>query len=461
MLTALYGRLIQPFHERVWHGRRTFRYLAELEASQWHSSRELADRQFDSLRRLLTYARDWCPYYADQWERLGLDPAAVLSLEDYSRWPLLTREMIRAHRDRMRSTQSGLKVFSKATGGSSGEPLQFDLNMESHARRVAASHRGYGWAGAGPGTRQFFLWSIPMGNPPWWERARLRLFEAIQRRKVVNLFRMGRETIPEFVRELNSNRPHAIVAYSNALYTFARELRDRRMTPFRPKTIVVGAEKLHPHMRATIEEVFQAPVFETYGSREFMLMGAECDRHQGFHLTSENHIVEIVNDDGSPTPAGSVGNVVVTDLTNVGMPFIRYVNGDRAVAGFERCPCGRGLPVVPEVVGRQADQIETPDGRKLAGVFFPHYLKEFPSIERFLVVQEALDRVRVNVVVRPDWGPFDRKTVAAGITEYLGPSVRLEIDEVPAIPLTSGGKQRVVVSRLSAASGVPELAARA
>jgi phenylacetate-CoA ligase len=289
-----------------------------------------------------------------------------------------------------------------------------------------------------------------MGNQSWAQRLKNRVFNSVHRRRVVNLFRMSRETIPEFLRSLNSYRPEIIVAYSNALYNFARELRDRRLSPHHPKSIVVGAERLLPHMRAAIEDVFQAPVFETYGSREFMLIGAECSRHHGFHLTTENLVVEVLNDDGSPTPPNCIGNVVVTDLTNFGMPFIRYLNGDRAMAGLVRCSCGRGLPVIRELVGRQADSIETPDGRKVNGVFFPHYLKDFPAIERFLVIQESLDRVRLEVVVRTDRGSFDRADVAAGITDYLGPHVRLEVVEVADIPLTAAGKQRVVLSKIPA-----------
>src|SRR5207248_3298331 len=82
----------------------------------------------------------------------------------------------------------------------------------------------------------------------------------------------------------------------------------------------------YPFMRTLIERVFQAPVFETYGSREFMLIGAECDKHTGLHLVPENHVVEVVDELGQPTPPGEEGNVVITDLTNYGMPFIRYLN---------------------------------------------------------------------------------------------------------------------------------------
>src|SRR5690606_25431630 len=144
-----------------------------------------------------------------------------------------------------------------------------------------------------------------------------------------------------------------------------------------PRSVIVGAEKLYPFQRKLIEEAFAAPVFETYGSREFMLIAAECDRHEGLHLTSEHLLVEILDEDGRPTPAGEAGNVVITDLYNFGMPFIRYANGDRAIAGWSKCSCGRGLPLLRQVTGRRLDVLHSPDGRRIPGEFFPHCLKDF------------------------------------------------------------------------------------
>src|SRR5262249_23980294 len=154
-----------------------------------------------------------------------------------------------------------------------------------------------------------------------------------------------------------------------------------------------------------------APVFETYGSREFMLIGAECDRHQGLHLTAEHLLVEILDDAGRPTPEGEEGNVVVTDLFNYGMPFIRYVTRDRAVAPRGACSCGGGLPLLAKVVGRQLDILSTPDGRRIPGEFFPHLLKDFPAIRRFQVVQAVPNRIQLRLVLGAGWSDSDERRV--------------------------------------------------
>jgi phenylacetate-CoA ligase len=192
--------------------------------------------------------------------------------------------------------------------------------------------------------------------------------------------------------------------------------------------------------------VFRAPVFETYGSREFMLIAAECDRHNGLHVTVEQLLVEILDEAGAPAPAGAEGNVVITDLYNYGMPFLRYMNGDRAIASAEACPCGRGLPLLRKVVGRRLDVLTTGDGRTIPGEFFPHFFKEFPAIQRFQVEQASPDDIRVRLVLGPGWSVGDGQRVEREVRNVIGPRCRFTVDVVDEIPLTPAGKHRVVVN---------------
>src|SRR5262249_7883639 len=130
MMSALYRYAAMPFFEGVVKRRKTFHYWAELERSQWLPRSELEQRQIDSLRKLLAHATQHCDYYHREWGRRELNSDQIHTLDDYCRWPLITRDTIRAHRTEMRAAVPGLRMLSKATGGSSGVPLQFDLNME-------------------------------------------------------------------------------------------------------------------------------------------------------------------------------------------------------------------------------------------------------------------------------------------------------------------------------------------
>jgi phenylacetate-CoA ligase len=257
--------------------------------------------------------------------------------------------------------------------------------------------------------------------------------------------------VPEFLARHNRYRPDAVVAYTNAIYEFARMLRERGIEPYSPRAIIVGAEKLHLFQRELIQEVFSTPVFETYGSREFMLIGAECERHEGLHLTHEQLLVEILDDQGNPTPDGQEGNVVITDLYNLGMPFVRYVTGDRGISGWASCSCGRGLPLMKPIKGRQLDVLTTPDGRRVPGEFFPHLMKDFKAVQRFQVLQDAPDRVRLRLVAGPAWSIADAARVSELASGALGPAVSFEIVRANEISLTGQGKLCVVVNNCRAA----------
>jgi len=446
IVQPIFRHILLPAFETGWKRRRTFRYWRDLERSQWLSAEVLRDMQLQRLRRLLTHAREHSDYYRREWARLGLDARDIRTLDDFVQWPLIGRQTVRANRDAMRT---GGRLITKSTGGSTGEPLHFDLDFDSHDRRTAAWHRGYSWATAGPGSKQLHLWGTRLDG----HSAALlkdRVYHALHRRHIMSCFDMPPGFAERFAAALDRQRPDAIVAYVNPLYTVARDLELSGRTPtHQPGSIVVGAEKLHTFQRECIERVFGARVFETYGSREFMLIGAECDRHGGLHVTAEHLIVEIVDERGMAISPGEEGEVVVTDLTNRGMPFIRYRTGDRAVAGFDRCACGRGLPLLRRVVGRQLDIIRTPDGRVLPGEFFPHLMKDFAGVQRFQVVQEAADSLRIRLVA-PAMAREDRSRLEHAVRSAAGPSLTVRIQDVSDIPLTGSGKLRLVVNEVAA-----------
>jgi phenylacetate-CoA ligase len=444
----VHRHILLPAFESLFKRRSTLRYWRELERTQWLPRAEIDALQFESLRRLLAHAHEHCPFYREQWDRAGLHPRQLTSTADLTAWPVISRETIIEHRAAMRAMNQPKRLITKATGGSSGVPLQFDLDQDSHERRTAAAHRGYAWAHAAPGTKQLYLWGGAITARSRRAQLKDQLYYKLQRRRVVSCFELDDTLAATFADEIDRYRPDAVVAYTNAIYEVARQLEAQgRQTNHRPDAIVVGAEKLHDFQRKQIERVFHAPVFETYGSREFMLIGSECERHDGLHLTSEHLVVEILDDDGRPAADGTEGDVVITDLHNYGMPFIRYANGDRAVAGFSDCLCGRGLPLLKKVVGRRLDVLQATGGRSIPGEFFPHLVKDFPAIRRFQVIQDRPDRVRFALRAE-GFAERDRIAFERLVRGAMGSDVRVDFEPVEQIALTAAGKLQVVVNQI-------------
>ena len=110
---------------------------------------------------------------------------------------------------------------------------------------------------------------------------------------------------------------------------------------------------------------------DTYSSQEVGVIAIECPQGDGYHAMSEGLVVEVLRDDGEPCAAGETGHVVVTDLTNFATPLIRYDLADLAEAAGP-CACGRGLPRIRRILGRERNLLRLPDGRRfwpLVGAF--------------------------------------------------------------------------------------------
>ncbi|VAX36130.1 Coenzyme F390 synthetase [hydrothermal vent metagenome] len=448
MYNFLYRHILFPLHDRWLRKRNTIAYWKQAEKREWWSRPQLEAYQLEALQNVMSHAYNTCSYYTESWNKTGLIPETIQSLDDIQKFPLISKEAFREHGSQMQSSLP-LKLYTKSTGGSSGEPLHFSLDKESNERRTAMMFRGYNWGGGAPGTKQLFIWGSHFSTAKQSTRLKHSLHALYERRKMLSCFDFTPQKMKEHLSTHNQYRPDVIIAYTNPLYEFARFIKNENLTAFSPQSMIVGAEKLHDFQRELIEDVFQAPLFETYGSREFMLIGAECEQHTGLHLSIDNLLVEIVDNDGNPTPDGEEGNVVITDLYNYGMPFIRYINGDRAIAGFEMCECGRGLPLLKKVTGRQLDILETPDGRKIPGEFFPHLMKEFKGIRRFQVLQSLLEKITIKLVIDDSFGETERAMLLTEIIEVAGTEVEIDLQIVEEIPLTKAGKHRVVVREMS------------
>ncbi|MEI8314488.1 MAG: phenylacetate--CoA ligase family protein [Verrucomicrobiota bacterium] len=428
--SKLYRRVLWPGYEKL-RGRHTHQLLAEAEVRQWWAADKLRDWQRQELAALLRHAGENCPWYQ-------------LHLAEK---PILTKAIIRAHRADLLAKNYQTKVFVHKTGGSTGEPLSFYLTRESYEWRNAMMLRGYGWAGAHEGVKQFFLWSVAAGTQSRLTQWKTAIHDRSMRRMFFNNFRLSRATLPACLAALNQFAPVVLVGYTSMLEYLARYIQKQGGLRVKLRSVITAAEGINDAQRQLFQEVFQVPIFASYGSREFKLIAMECDRG-GLHLSADNLSIEVLRN-GQPAQPGELGQLIITDLHNYGMPFIRYEIGDLATARADTCPCGRGLPLLGAVHGRIPDTIQTPDGKLISGIFFPHLLKEFDWIQQFQAIQKELDHVQLNLVVQ------DERAAEQGVPELrrevlavLGAAVRLEVQFVADIPRTATGKHRSVISEI-------------
>jgi phenylacetate-CoA ligase len=440
----LYQTVLWPTWERVVRGRTTHEILARLERNQWLPRDEVESAQVEALRQLLTHAGTHVPYYREVFRRIGFDPKAITSTKDLEALPLLTRDIVRERYADLVSEGFVGKSIPKGTSGSTGAPLKFEYSAESECWRQATRIRGYSWAGYRPGLPVFYYWGAVSALSRGPKGLKVRLDRAMKRETFVDSMKQDERSRVAALDSLRRTKPKVIVCYTQSCAQFARWILDRGARDWDDVPVLCGAEAVLEADRSVLSRAF-GPVFETYGSRETMLVAAECDAHDGMHLSEENLLVEITA--GSRGAEGA-GDVTITDLHNYRMPFIRYVNGD--VAAFSRdrdaCRCGRTLRRIARVEGRRADTLIDKEGTPVPGIVFHVLLSDARKevLRQFQAVQRPDGQVVLKVVRGREWSPDAFDAIRARLGEYLR-GLPLEIEFHEAIPPSPNGKMRTIV----------------
>ena len=453
--SQIVGNCLLPFYEGRLRRRGTFQYRREFEQNQWKSADEITGLQWRKLCDLLKHAYGTVDYYRRLFDDLEMRPKDIHTPSDFACLPILDKAAVRDSGASLLSKDFDVKdLVRSATGGSTGEPMQFYYNRDSFDRRVAAAMRGDGWAGWKLCAGEFYIWGAPLLPQNRLKRYKTHLHHVLLRRSIVNSFQFGSDYLAQGVQRYQRARPRVVVAFANPAYEFARYVKKANIKIHAPVGVITSAEKLYPYQRTLIEEVFQAPVYDRYGCREVMMIGAECERHEGLHVTSDNVYVEIVSN-GHACGPGETGEILLTDLHNYGMPLIRYKVGDLGSWKGVSCSCGRGLPLMNVVEGRVLDVIVTPDGRAISGEFFPHLMKDFAAIRTFQVIQEQKDLLNVRLALAEPLPSSQLAFIKSTIDHTIGPAMRIEWEIGEDVVIEPTRKFRPVMSRVSLDGGAP------
>jgi phenylacetate-CoA ligase len=424
--------------------RRAFQALAEA------SPQQAAEQASNGLRDILRHAFLTVPYYRAHWSNLGVTLEGLTTLEAFRRLPLLTKADIRERRPDMVSQAMNPEALElDYTGGTTGTQTSFFRDRPCRAARVGRQHAVLERCGYRRGERRGFIWGAHADLPA--ERADRRLKQWVRRfasaDEVLCCTVMSRADMLAFHARLRRFRPRVLYGYPNAIEEFARFIARERLAPIRAARVFCTAEALRDTQRRLFADTFGAEVFNLYCSREHGCVGFECDRHDRLHLDSGSVFVEILVD-GRPAAPGESGQIVVTDLLNRGMPFIRYATGDLATAAPDPCPCGSPLPAIARLDGRTADIVYRPDGTIVAGLMLDDLFMDEPSITHAQFRQDEISSLDVALVMNPAaQPPTDLESRVIGeVRAVMGPASRISVRLVRDIVRNPrSGKYRSVI----------------
>jgi phenylacetate-CoA ligase len=441
MHPVLVRRVILPVHEAL-KRTPTFAWLRELERTQWLDRTRLLELQFARLKAHLQFAYDHTVYYRCLLDEHGLAPHRIQTMEEFRRIPPLTRELLRANFSDLAARRARLgRVQRMSTGGSTGAPVTL-LVDSSVGIDIAVRHRAHRWFGAEPGAREVVLWGSPI---ELGRQDRVRSFrDWLVNSKLISAFDLSEASLARHAAVIERHRPEIMYGYASALYLLGRYLEKAGWRPsWTMKAVFTTAEPLLDFQRRTISSVFRCPTAVEYGARDAGNLAGECPDGR-LHIPAECTLIETEGH----TPE-DLGEIIVTNLYSPAMPLIRYRTGDMGELDDRPCPCGRSLPVLKRVEGRRTDFLVTPDGRVLHALGVIYVLREVASVREFQIIQEAVDRVRVEVVPEPSFCEKDRLLIQRRIRSLLGDGAEVHIHIRERIVRAPSGKFRYVISQVA------------
>jgi phenylacetate-CoA ligase len=252
-------------------------------------------------------------------------------------------------------------------------------------------------------------------------------------------FRVGLP-LDEVVTGLNSVGGDNLATYPSMLGRLVGEARAGRLQ-IQPRRILTMAEPLLPQTREAAEETWQAPVANMWGTSEAGVTAIGCFKGTGMHLSDDLAIVEAVDADGDPVPAGVRSHkVYVTNLFNPLMPLIRYEISDEVTLLDEPCACGSVHQRIADIEGRNDDTFVYADGVSVHPHLFRSILGREPAISEYQVQQT---RAGAEIVVCAE-GPFDVESLERKLQHALAragcPEPAVTVTVVGSIPRLATGK---------------------
>jgi phenylacetate-CoA ligase len=367
---------------------------------------------------MIAHAYDNVPFYRAHYDAHGFDPRGFVKLEHIAQVPLLEKRDLRETPvDQLvaRGVEPA-RCNVVSTSGSTGAPLRMYLDAagQRHQRvsawRIQFEH-GYQWTWRTVEIRMTIGATHPLQRVGIAPKTWLSILDAPER----------------WIDAIRAVRPEVILAGASTLHALASVWPDGMP---RPRIIISDGETLYPATRALIVSRMGVAPVDVYGLVELSDFAWECERHDGYHWNADSHYVEIVD-----------GTIVATDMLQGGMPVIRYRTGDRAEALAGECGCGRTLPRLGRIDGREADAVVLPSGLLLFWPFFHEVLAGHADLRRWRVRQRADQSLMLEL----ETSAAAAQRIVADLAARLPERLRVKGEAVEAIVQRPGDKYRAVI----------------
>lgn len=420
----------------------------ELESTQYEKYEILRERQWNKFIKLIDYVNRNNEFYKNKYRLHGIDITRIKSPRDILNIPILKKEEIQKNiRSIITNHYQTCKLLRYKTGGSTGKSLDIYITEQCSEQRNACARRHDRWTGWKVGEPIGAVW----GNPVIPNDIKTLLKDSMLNPKIyLDTMNLSIDNISKFADEWELVKPSILFGHAHSLYMLAIDINNYKINKINPKAIISSSMMLLPNERNVIEDVFNVKVFDRYGCEEVGLIASECEEHDGMHINIDHLIVEFIKDDGTEAKEGEEGRIIVTDLINYSMPFIRYEIEDIGIPKMKSCACGRSLPMIEKVIGRVADFLLKKDGSKVAGIsLIENTLTKIPGILQMQIIQEQIDKIVLNIVKNEKFIKNNEMQLIMYFKRIFGVDTNIDIKYTKYIIPEKSGKYRFSICRVN------------
>jgi len=423
--------------------------MKQLEATQWLPAAEIRARQHGHVRALARHAEAHSPHFRRRLQAAGLAADELATEDGLRRLPVLRRREVQKAGDELHCDAvppSHKPVNVTRTSGSTGEPVVVRRTSVSNLLWMAIALRDHLWHRRDFGARQASIrahLSQPVAQASWGPPASL-LHKTGPSEAMPITTDVARQA--EWLQRFD---PAYLLIYPNNLAALVRHCAEHGISLPGLRQVRTIGETLAPALRDSVRQVLGVEIADAYSSQEIGYIALQCPDSGLYHVMSEGVLVEVLDPEGRPCADGDVGRVTVTDLHNFATPLVRYDIGDFAeVAG--PCPCGRGLPALRRILGRERNLILLPDGsRHWPLVGFARF-RDVAPIQQYQLIQHSRDEIEVRLVAERELAAQEMAQLGEVIREALGHRFQLRFVQFDTeIPRGPGGKFEEFVCRAS------------
>jgi phenylacetate-CoA ligase len=421
-------------------GKNVEEYYKLYHKTQWYSEAEMRKFQLNKLQKLITHCYNNVPFYTNFMDKNGIKPEDILSLDDLKLFPIITKDIIKENYNDFlpQNNIKGTKISQ--TGGTTGNILLKRTDANSRSSIWASFKRFRYWMNLKNRDRGLILMGGHVIGRNYKDKFKKQVNDFLTNCISFNPYDTGEENIKNIINVLKNDRITYIRSYPQFLFSLSKRLKQEGLS-FKLKAITTTAEPVIQEQRDLYREIFHCETFDQYGCGEISGVAYECDKHEGLHVAEERVILETQNE----------FDLIITDLDNYSLPYIRYYNADQAIWSEKKCSCGRQSPLIKEIMGRTCDYTTGINGEFLHWAYYWHLffdskIAEKYDLKKFQVIQADVNLLIIKLVCQP-LTQIEEKILSDNIQERMD-KISIKFEYVDNIENTKTGKYRPVINKL-------------